>query len=520
MSDCLLSTVKLSLDQEPGSFVQEIALIVISQSGLRMHNLAKRLSERVLERKRILVVAHIDADGISAGSIACSSLIHAGIEHDILFIKSLDEEASRNIQDRNPEFVWFTDIGAGSYDLISDLPGIITDHHVPSESCMGSKEGRLSSRAGASKISMLNPDMYGLEGSTDISGAGVTYLVAKEIGQETSYLSSLAVVGAVGDMQDQNHRRLVGSNREILRDAISGGWVKNDVDIRFFGRETRPVAKLLTYSSDPLLPGLSGDLDSCTKFLERVEVPVMDEDRWRCWSDVESTEKRVILSALTILLLEAGFSHRHIERMVGECYALIQEKRGSVLRDAKEFATLLNSCGRYDRAEVGLKICLGDREKSLQEALALLQTHRGYLVESLEMAEEIGITELDHLQYFHGRKRIRDTVIGITAGMLMSSPEISKSLPLFAFAYSDDGVKVSARGTRGLVSGGLDLSVVMKEAAQSLGGVGGGHNIAAGATIPHNCEEEFLELAERIIESQIVQGKASSGSSRSHQANH
>ena len=85
----------------------------------------------------------------------------------------------------------------------------------------------------------------------------------------------------------------------------------------------------------------------------------------------------------------------------------------------------------------------------------------------------------------------------------MSSPEVDKSRPLFAFAHSDEGVKVSARATKTLVSRGLDLSVVMRKAAETMGGAGGGHNIAAGATIPYNREEEFLELAQNIIMDQM-----------------
>ncbi|MFQ5884313.1 MAG: DHHA1 domain-containing protein [Thermoplasmata archaeon] len=473
-----------------------------------MHNLGKKLSEDVLCRKEVLVVTHIDADGITAGSIACSSLGRAGIDYDIVFVKSLDEDVARKIRDRNPEFVWFADIGAGSFDLISDLSGIITDHHVPSESFKGSGRGRLASPVGASGPCMLNPHLYGLDGSLDISGAGVAYVVAKGMDQENSHLSSLAIVGAVGDMQDQTHRRLVGSNREILRDAVFGGWMTNDIDIRYFGRETRPLAKLLTYSSDPLVPGLSGDYYSCVNFLEEVGVALKTDDELRCWSDLVHSEKRRIICELVALLLETGFGYAHAERIVGECYTLVQEKEKSVLRDAKEFATLLNSCGRYDKAEIGKDICMGDRERSLEKALNLLQTHREYLVESLQIAEEMGIIELDHLQYFHGGNRIQDTVIGITAGMLLSSPGTSKSRPLFAFARSEDGVKVSARGTKELVSKGLDLSVVMSAAAQTLGGAGGGHNIAAGATIPYDSEEEFLELAEKIIRDQM-QGRDS-----------
>jgi RecJ-like exonuclease len=466
-----------------------------------MHHLARKLSEEMLKRNEVLVVTHIDADGIAAGSIACGSLTRAGIDHDILFVKSLDDDAAGRILERSPEFVWFTDIGAGSYDLISEIPGIITDHHVPSESFAGGGRGRLLPPIRGGGPSMLNPHMYGLDGSLDLSGAGVTYILAKEMNSENVCLSGLAIVGAVGDMQDQNHRRLIGSNRKILSDAEEHGLLRIDMDIRYFGRETRPVPRLLKYSTDPLLPGLNGNHSACVTFLEEIGIPVKAGDDWRCWSDLSSSEKQSLVSALVTLLLESGLSREHVERIVGECYTLVQEK--SVLRDAKEFATLLNSCGRYDRAEIGMEICLGNREESLDEALNLLRTHRGYLVESLEVAADMGIIELDHLQYFHGGTRIKDTVIGITAGILMSSPEVDKSRPLFAFAHSEEGVKVSARATKTLVSRGLDLSVVMREATETMGGAGGGHNIAAGATIPHNREEEFLELAQSIIKDQM-----------------
>lgn len=465
-----------------------------------MHSLAAKLSEDVLSRRHVLVVAHIDADGITAGSIAASSLNDADIDHDVIFVRSLEEETVNDIKDRGAGFVWFTDIGAGSYDLISDLEGIITDHHVPSEAFSSRKSLTMKESNGPK---MLNPHIFGLDGSLDISGAGTTYLVGREVTRNSGHLAGLAVVGSVGDMQDRSHGRLMGSNRKILKEAVSNGLVRAEIDISFFGRETRPISKLLTYSSDPLLPGLTGDSTGCREFLEGIGIELKSNGEWRHWADLAKPEKKTVVSALVKLLLKSGFGHQQAKRLVGECYTLIREERRTVLRDAKEFATLLNSCGRYERARTGLEICLGDRDDSLEEALNLLRVHREYLVESLEIAEEMGIIQMDNLQYFHGGSRIRDTVVGITTGLLMSSPEVDKSIPLFGFAHSENGVKVSARGTKDLVSRGLDLSIVMSKVAGQLGGAGGGHNIAAGATIPHSSEEEFLEAAQSIIRDQM-----------------
>ena len=44
----------------------------------------------------------------------------------------------------------------------------------------------------------------------------------------------------------------------------------------------------------------------------------------------------------------------------------------------------------------------------------------------------------------------------------------------------------------------------MNKSAKRLNGVGGGHNIAAGATIPKGKEEEFLDLLEKEIKTQLT----------------
>ena len=62
---------------------------------------------------------------------------------------------------------------------------------------------------------------------------------------------------------------------------------------------------------------------------------------------------------------------------------------------------------------------------------------------------------------------------------------------------------MSARANRSLVDKGLDLSQVMKTASGLVGGYGGGHTVAAGATIPPDKKEEFLDIVEDLVSSQV-----------------
>jgi single-stranded DNA-specific DHH superfamily exonuclease len=64
-------------------------------------------------------------------------------------------------------------------------------------------------------------------------------------------------------------------------------------------------------------------------------------------------------------------------------------------------------------------------------------------------------------------------------------------------------VKISARGNKLLISAGLDLSAALRKAAEAVGGVGGGHNIASGASIPPGSEEKFLAMVDEIVGEQV-----------------
>ena len=220
-------------------------------------------------------------------------------------------------------------------------------------------------------------------------------------------------------------------------------------------------------------------------------------------------EKNRVIDGIRDHLENAGRKPGTIARLTGEAYTLTKESPESPLRDGKEFATTLNACGRHGRAEVGMRICSGDRGQALSEGMALLRDHRSAISQALEDARNRGVTRLAHIQYFDSGDEIQDTIVGTIAGMLLNANGSDRSAPMIAFADSPEcsdvvSVKVSSRGTQDLISMGLDLSVAMRTAAAKVGGMGGGHNIAAGATIPADKKEEFLRVLDEIVGSQIL----------------
>lgn len=456
-----------------------------------MKKRANICAAEILKHNNVHVVSHIDADGISSAAIICKALERAQIDYKIDFIKQLDENIIEKLSNQNPEAVIFTDLGSGMLDSIlsNSLNAIISDHHRPQGDCSNSF------------IKHLNPHLFGANGATDISGSGTTYLLANQLGDNKD-LASLAIVGAVGDMQNRRTGQLLGMNREILEDGIVNNVLSCEKDILLFGKQTRPVFKLLQYASDPYLPGLTGNEDACIAFLHDIGLRFGDDNRWRRWIDLNNIEKQKIVSSIIQHGLTLGQDSYKMSRIIGEVYILLQEREGTEMRDATEYSTLLNATGRYDNAKIGMDVCMGDRDKSYNLATKLLSEHRQNLVNGLNYVKEKGVIKMNNFQYFDAGSFIKETVIGIVAGM-STSVSTDRNYPIIAFANSEEGVKVSARGTQDLVRKGLNLSEALSTVSTHVGGSGGGHDIAAGATIPNNCKEEFISKLDHIIGLQL-----------------
>ncbi len=459
----------------------------MSETMQALQKEAVKCADEIKKKKSVHVVSHIDADGLTSAGIICTALKRGNIEYTTRFVKQLDEKALDVIANENHEIVIFTDLGSGMCEQIKSrgIHAVISDHHQPQ---------------GSFKFH-LNPHLFGANGSYELSGSGSTYLLASALGKNKD-LSSLAIVGAVGDMQHLKMGQLVGINREILEEGVRGGDLQFKKDLTLFGKQTRPIYKLLQYSSDPYLPGLTGDEEACMEFVHSLNIHLSKEERWKRWIDLETQEKQKIVSGLIHYGLKSGIPSYKIERLIGEVYVLLKEREGTEMRDASEFSTLLNATARYDHAEIGLAVCMGNREEAYEDARRLLAEHRQNLVNGLMYVKEKGVIQLENIQYFDAGSEIKETIVGIIAGMSSTIVE-NRNLPIIAFARTDGGIKVSARGTQDLIRRGVNLSEAMSIVSAEVGGAGGGHDIAAGATIPENVKEEFARKLDLFIGEQL-----------------
>jgi single-stranded-DNA-specific exonuclease len=458
---------------------------------------AEACAQRLRAADSVLLASHIDADGLTSAAVAATALERADLPFEVVFEDQLDDEAVAGIAATDYDTVLFTDFGSGQLDAIAgheaagDFTPVVADHHQPAD---------------ADTEYHLNPLLEGIDGASELSGAGAAYVLARALEDDDTDnrdLAALAVVGAVGDMQARDGE-LHGANAGIVADGEAAGSLLTATDLALYGKQTRPLPKLLEYASEVSIPGVSNDQNGAIRFLDGLDVDCREDGAWRRWVDLTDDERQTVVSALVQRAVQRGVPSSKIDGLVGTTYTLADEPEGTELRDASEFSTLLNATARYERADVGLAVCLGNRDGALERARQLLRDHRRNLSEGLQWVQDQGVTSEEHVQWFDAGGRIRETIVGIVAGMALGSDGVSRDRPILAFARkNDEETKVSARGTHSLVRRGLDLSAVMGEAAAAAGGEGGGHDVAAGATIPAGEEETFVATADRVVGDQL-----------------
>lgn len=458
---------------------------------------SKVILEAVNEDSSIHVYTHLDADGIAAGGIVGKTLQRLDAQFRIRITQWVDERIVEEILHEKPQMVLFTDLGTEYAETLSrksqDIKVIVLDHHQVTRKF--------------EDFICVNPHLHGIDGAKDVSGSGVAYFVAKALDVSNVDLAPIAIVGALGDLQDKYDQRMLGGlNQKIVEDAEKAGYLKVEKDLIFFGRETRPIHKALASTTSPFIPGISGAEDKALALLASLGIPLKHDDKWRALRDLTDEEKRRLCSALADYMVSSGL-HYEISNLIGYVYTLTREEPWTPLRDGREFAVLLNAAGRMNKPGVGVAICMGDRSRALEEANSILEDYRKTINKYLSWIwEKPGrLSEFEHIYVVHGEDYVDDKIVGAISSIISTAlPNPQKPLIAYAYVKGENIVKFSARTTDLMVSKGLNLGEIMQVAAERCLGKGGGHNIAAGAQIPKEKLAEFISLVDKLVAMQLA----------------
>ncbi len=440
------------------------------------------------KKETIRLVSHLDADGICACSIMIRALNTDNRKYSVSIVQQLTNEVIDSLSKEPYNYFIFTDLGSGQLSYIKKKfvgkQVFILDHHVP-------EKARLTSN-----IVQVNPHLFGIDGGKEISGAGVVYLFVRSLNKDVRNLAHIAIIGAVGDIQE-GKGGFLRLNKEILDKAVKKKKIKVIKGLRIFGAQTRPLHKVLEYCTDPYIPGVSGSESGAIQFLHQIGIKAKNGTEWRKIVHLDDGEIKKLVSGIILRRL----SEDSPEDVLGNVYILNDEKRESPFRDAKEFSTLLNACGRLDRASLGIGVCLGDK-KNKEKAMKSLNGYKREIINAIkwynENKEDNNVTKGRGYIILNVENNIRGSIVGVLASIISKSNDFKEKTFIMSMADMMNGYyKVSLR-----LSGrnkDIDLREVVKKITDNVGGEAGGHMNAAGAMIKEDDVDRFIKTAKQVL---------------------
>ena len=429
-------------------------------------------AEHVRSHDFIHIFSHHDADGVAAGRVLACMLQRLDIEYQVTFVPVMNDEVLLMMRDSHSKCILMSDIGASYVDQLEGLEKdvIVLDHH--------------NSDLVAGDIIYINPHLYGIDGMTSGCGSTLALMLAVTVDENNWDLVRYAFAGLAGDRQLING--FSGLNAYIGEEAKKRGYI-SVIEGSLIPPGT--LSQSLYISTEPYVRGIGGSSVGVKTFLDEAGI-----DQTKDFLDLTDDEKHRLSSMIAVKLLAQGVSVQTLEETARTRYAL--EGLGM---DAETLSDLFNACGREKLGGIGVGICLGNKD-SLAYARELNYNSKKDVIEATVELDRRKVTPMENIQFFDSTA---SGFTGILCSIVMhfiGDPD----KPTIGINFDGEVAKASARGTWDQLDRGIDLSVAMRTASESVGGQGGGHRIASGANFPSIRGQEFLKNLDEIIGKQLI----------------
>lgn len=420
--------------------------------------------------KEVLVVSHFDTDGISSAAIMTQTLKRLDKKFSVRILKRLEPEFILELE--KDKLIVFLDLASGMLDEIAAhgfRQIFIIDHHEIVQKIPES-------------VTIVNPMLHGKE---KISSSGLTYLFCKEMNPENRDLAKLGVLGMIGDLMEENIDKL---NGDLL--GLEDGEIKKRRGLLIYP-STRPVNKVLEYSSNPYIPGITGNPEGITELLRSAGIEPAN-GKYKSIIELNDEEMKSLVTAIMLRKPVKGS-----KEIVGDIFLL---KFFNKLEDARELSAMINACSRLDEPEVALQFCM-EISGARKRAEAIHVKYKQHLISGLEFARNLEKIHGRGFLIINAKDNIKDTIIGTIASIFSNSSMYDEGTIITAMAYYEDKIKVSARNVGRT---GRNVREILDSVVREIGGEVGGHEFAAGCTISQEKEQAFLEALQKRCEIELV----------------
>ena len=453
--------LKIEEEQKTGNFLTNSSLTS------QIKEVASIFLEKT-KNKEIQIISHFDTDGITSATIMVQTLKGLDRRFNLKIIKNLDQDFIKNLKKNG--VIIFLDLASGSLDYIKEAgleDVFIIDHHEIMQKI-------------PENVKIINPQLHEKQ---KISSSGLVYLFSKEINPENKKFIKIAIVGMVGDRLEKEIEKF-----EVFEDSE----IKRKRGLLIYPA-TRPLNRVLEFSSNPYIPGVTGDANGVIELLRETNLNPI-KGKYKSLLELDEKEMEKLITA--IMLRNPKSKDKKI---IGDTFLI---KLYNQLEDTREISAKINACSRSGHSEIAMQFCM-----EIPSAKKVIETiylkYKQELISSLKFIQEAEKTQGENFVIINAKNKIKDTMIGTIASIISNSSIYKEGTIIIALAINETGnkIKISARNVG---DHGRNVREILNNVISLIGGDVGGHEFAAGGMIDREKEQEFLECLKKNLEVEMI----------------
>jgi len=324
-----------------------------------LFNKSQILLKEIELKKNILIFANSTVDGIISASIFLKSIFNtqgnATTRCNLgIFEKNFDE-----IIYENYDYHIFADFSFETFNKINKTLKPNTFLFLNTDEIPKTDKNIYSD--------IINPWIFDVNGQTQISTSGLTYLIVRNFDRNSNKIAYLPIISAISKEQDAGKdKSLIGLNKEILQSALDTNLIEQKKGLIIYEKESIPITKVLENNTLHYIKEITWNIDTSLKIIKESQILIDNYGNTKLFNELNEKEFIGICETISRFLQEnAKIKDIQIVKdlLFGYNYILTNEEPNGFLKNARTFEKIINLFIDSEKIGQAFSLCIGERKE-------------------------------------------------------------------------------------------------------------------------------------------------------------
>ncbi|HEY6535181.1 MAG TPA: hypothetical protein VIY08_05190 [Candidatus Nitrosocosmicus sp.] len=340
-----------------------------------LFNKSQILLKEIEQKKNILIFANSTVDGIVSASIFLKSIFNTqgnAITRCNLgiFAKNFDE-----IVYENYDYHIFVDFSCEIFNQINKTLKPNTFLFLNTDEIPKTDKNVYND--------IINPWIFDVNGQTQISTSGLTYLIVRNFDRDSIKISYLPIISAISKEQDAGKdKSLTGLNKEILQSSLDTNLIEQKKGLVVYEKESMPINKVLENNTLHFIKGITWNIDTSLKIIKDSQILIDNYGNTKLFNELNEKEFISICETISRFLQEnTKVKDTSIveDLLFGYNYILTNEEPDGFLKNARTFEKIINLFIDAEKIGLAFSLCMGERKEISKNIDKMVIEYNNYI---------------------------------------------------------------------------------------------------------------------------------------------